>query len=84
MPGAEQEVGPAAAGAAGDDDLVGLQAVDQGGVDGGVQLHLDRQLLDLFNQVVEEEAVFGVGEGGKEQGAAEAVAALDQSHPVAA
>ncbi|MNQ08174.1 hypothetical protein D3C85_209670 [compost metagenome] len=37
-----------------------------------------------MDQVVEQAAVFRVGEGGEEQGAAEAVAALQQGHPMAA
>ena len=42
------------------------------------------QPLHLYGQVVEQATVFGVGEGGKEQRATQAAAALDQRDLVSA
>ena len=48
------------------------------------QADLDRQLLHLADQVVEQRAVFGIGQGGEEQRATQARAALDEGDPMAA
>ena len=63
---------------------VGLEPCHESRVDLGGQVHVNGQLLDLFDQVIQQLAVFRVGQRGKKQGSAQTVAALGQRDAVAA
>ena len=60
------------------------QGVHQGGVGLGMEANINGQAVHLRDQIVQQLAVFRVGHGGEKQGAAQAVAALDQRDLVAA
>ncbi|MNF31615.1 hypothetical protein D3C84_123820 [compost metagenome] len=60
----------------GDDHPIGAEVTQQGGADLRAEAHVDGQVAHLVQQVVEQLAVLRVGEGGEEQGAAEALTAL--------
>ena len=70
--------------ACGHDQRIGLQRGHVLGRCSRVESHLNGQALDLFHQVVQQGAVFGIGQGSEEEGAAQTVAALQQRHPVPA
>ena len=69
--------------ARGNDYLVDVKVTQQGCVYARLQADIDGQLFYLVEQVVEQTTVFGVGQSGKEQGAAQTITAFKQGHPMA-